>query len=333
MTLKAQLFCSFVFFVLTVACVRAESTENNGYVSSYQELLLSPAAVRAVRPPCSGDDCENAIALVFIHGIWSSGETFKNGQFYWPSEIPQEVGGRRIDVYQIEYRTKLFAWLRKDISTLDEVVYSVFSGMQEEVLRKKYYAIGFVAHSLGGNVITSYLHTIKTELGHEARSQHAFIITLGTPTDGSDYETLGRWIKTLFLEEVQERDRLLESLQRDNTFLRMLAHWRYSEESKGKRFKCRPVNMYVGLEGAPMYTMRIVSASSALYFSGTDVEVKKFDGLDHSQLSKPPGKGDHAVYDWVDGILNTEVARLATWDSEHPRYGGRLCEDQLGRIQ
>jgi len=319
--------------VMGAAAVRAEPPAPDGYVSSYEELLLNPAAVTSVRPPCDGDECKNAIALVFIHGIWSSGETFKNGDFFWPANIPTEIGGLRVDVYQIEYRTKLFAWLRKDISTLDEVVYSVFSGMQQQVLNKKYKAIGFVAHSLGGNVITSYLHTVKTELGHEARSRHAFVITLGTPTDGSDYEALGRWIKTLFLMEVQQQDRLLESLRRDNTFLRMLAHWRYSENSKASRFECRPVKMFVGLEGAPMYTMRIVSASSAQYFQSVGTETKRFDGLDHSQLSKPPGKNDGAVYDWVDGILTKEVARLAEWDADHSNYGNRLCRDQTGQPQ
>lgn len=34
-----------------------------------------------------------------------------------------------------------------------------------------------------------------SQLGHSARSKHAFIITLGTPTDGSDYEALAGWIK------------------------------------------------------------------------------------------------------------------------------------------
>jgi hypothetical protein len=69
---------------------------------------------------------------------------------------------------------------------------------------------------LGGNVATSYLHTVKTERGHDQRARHSFIITLGTPTDGADISAVGLLAKKFLVMD----DPLLTSLNTDNTFLR-----------------------------------------------------------------------------------------------------------------
>jgi hypothetical protein len=39
------------------------------------------------------------------------------------------------------------------------------------VTSRGYRSVGFIAHSLGGNVITAYIHSVKSELGHSARAQ------------------------------------------------------------------------------------------------------------------------------------------------------------------
>jgi len=318
-----RILAGILILVFSIESVAAQIASG---VVPYEQI--QPAELKEIRPSCQSDaECANAHAVIFIHGIYGDEKTFSsvvpaaNGaaaqRIDWPALIPQNIAGTRIDVYTIKYQTHLLAWLKKNISTLDEVVYGVFKAMDRKVLDKKYKSIGLIAHSLGGNVATSYLHTVKTERGHEERARHAYIITLGTPTDGADIAIVGLWAKDLFLMP----DPLLKSLATDNTFLRMLAYWRYSEDSKARRFMCRPVSFYAGLEGAKMDGIQVVSKESAEFMRQggfVKAEYKTFEGLNHSAIAQPPGNKD--VMAWVDGILSKEIARVNS-----PRASGKLC--------
>ena len=309
--------------LLTFPVEHASAGLGDGVVP-YEDI--QPAAVVPIRPTCQTDfECRNTHAVIFIHGIYGDEKTFSDvpisasprvagsPRVDWPRLIPQEISGKRVDVYVVKYETHLFAWLKKNISTLDEVVYGVFKGIDQEVLDKKYASIGIIAHSLGGNVATSYLHTVKTERGHDERARHSFIITLGTPTDGADIAAVGLLAKTFLLM----RDPLLTSLQTDNTFLRMLAYWRYSESGKASHFGCRPVHFYAGLEGAKTDGVQVVSKDSAEFMRGANMyaEYRTFLGLNHFELVKPPNNKD--VQDWVAGILKSEIDRVEQWNHDH----------------
>ena len=288
---------------------------------------IAPARVFPVRAPCAGEECRDSHAIVFIHGIYGSRETFATPTFDWPKSIPERIDGKRVDVYLVEYQTQLVAWAKKNVSNLDEVVYAVFRGMNSEVLRRDYKSIGLVGHSLGGNVGTSYLHTVKSELGHAARSRHSFIVTLGTPTDGADIAAVAQLIKRY----LQMSDPLLTSLQKDNTFLRMLALWRYSENQKSNTFGCRPVRIYAGIEGSRYFGVKVVSEQSARFISqyggAGSIKFETFPLLNHSTIAKPPNANDKGVYDWTLKIFEDEIKRVSGWRN---RSGNEdLCDRVL----
>jgi hypothetical protein len=252
-------------------------------------------------------------AVFFVHGIYGDVDTFKNGDFYWPSELAKEFNNE-LDVYTIEYRTKLLSWLKRDIASFDDVSGALFEKLhgydgQGLLSSRPYRSVGFIAHSLGGNVTAAYIHTVKSELGHVERAQNSFLITLGTPANGAQIANVAALIKNM----LGVQDPLLQSLERDNTFVRMLASWRNAENRKAARFRCRPVNLYVAVEGTPMYGMTVVSRESAeepyKYLAN---EVKMFEEYDHSRLAKPIGAND-PVFVWVRDIIKKERKRLGDW--------------------
>ena len=48
------------------------------------------------------------------------------------------------------------------------------------------------AHSLGGNIVRSYLVHVTARYGHKALSRIRLVVTLGTPYEGADLANLSR---------------------------------------------------------------------------------------------------------------------------------------------
>jgi hypothetical protein len=122
-----------------------------------------PCEKQAPSAPEPAGVCTKRDALFFVHGIYGDKDTFQNGQFYWPSAVAEQFPG--VDVYVIEYRTKLLSWLKRDVASFDEVSDALFAklqgrpevGFDDGVLSlRPYRSIGFIAHSLGGNVTAAY---------------------------------------------------------------------------------------------------------------------------------------------------------------------------------
>jgi hypothetical protein len=294
------------------------------HISCMAQEQLPAARISAVRQSCQSD-CRDRDAIVFVHGIYGGDATFKNGSFDWPSEFPQELGGRKIDVFRVEYTTAMFAWLRRNIATFDDVVQTLYDSMygddpggKSPLIRNKYRSIGYVAHSLGGNLVSAYIHSVKTWRGHVERARNSYVITLGTPINGAQIANLGLVAKWLLGMD----DPLLSSLERDNTFVRMLQYWKRAEISKGETFGCRPIKLYVGLEGSWLAGLSVVDESSALEpMHGMAHEHKSFPDYNHEQLAKPAGPSD-PVYQWVSESVTKEMQRLNQWQ-------GPLCSRQL----
>ena len=169
------------------------------------------------------------------------------------------------------------------------------------------------------------LHTVKTELGHQARARYGYVISLGTPVSGAQIANVGLIVKQM----LHMRDPLLQSLENDNTFLRMLAHWRRSENIKATRFDCRPVALYAGIEGARLYRfLKVVPQSSAetpLRELGLTGDFAWFDDRDHMSIAKPVSEQD-PVYDWVNRMMTREMTRLNKWQEDHPH---ELCRQVI----
>jgi hypothetical protein len=175
---------------------------------------------------------------------------------------------------------------------------------------RRYRSIGFVAHSLGGNVVSTYIHTVKSELGHPQRSQHAYVITLATPMFGSQMADLGIEIKHAL---GVRNDDLLRSLTDDNLYLRMLANFSSGDDRKGGRYGCRPVDLYAASEIKRMGPFLVVSARSA-----ADLVKQRLASppepfmLNHSEMAKPTGPDD-PLYKWVLQSITSELERLEHW--------------------
>jgi hypothetical protein len=270
---------------------------------------------RAVR------SCEGRDAIFFVHGIFGGVETFTNGSYRWPQELAADFPD--VDIFVIKYDTQLFNWLYRNVATFDEIAEVLMSKMQGPLMddggtrvlsqgfvtRRGYRSIGFIAHSLGGNVTAAYLHSVKSELGHSARAQNAYVITLGTPADGSYMANVGNVIK----QYLGQNDPLLTSLERDNLFLRMLAMWRRAEDVKSRRFECRSVNLYVGIEGASVYGIPVVSEQSARKpYERLAREIKVFYLYNHLRIAAPDGKAD-PLNEWVTDIIKKERKRMDQW--------------------
>src|SRR5262245_35137437 len=88
---------------------------------------LIPIGERRCQPN-SADMC-NRDAIVFVHGIYGADETFRNPQtgFDWPRAFSNEPAfegplvPRGVDVFQLNYRTKLIAWARSSNPSFKDV--------------------------------------------------------------------------------------------------------------------------------------------------------------------------------------------------------------------
>ena len=284
---------------------------------------LDPARSLACTP--SFADCSGFDAVVFVHGIYGNDDTFVNPttSFDWPSRFPSMVSERRIDVYRLNYQSAMLSWAKKKNPRFDEVAKAVKDALKP-LRDRRYRTIGFIAHSLGGNVVSTYIHLIKTGLGHPQRSQNAFVITLATPVLGAQVADLGTRLK----QGLGIEDDLLDSLKSDNLYLRMLLEFREEEDPKEKRYVCRPVHLHAAYEEEYLGPILVVSEDSAAVSVSRMVKspVVGFR-LDHSEIAKPDGP-DHVVYRWVLDRVEDEYLRVATWEDAHKDFPPerRLCE-------
>ena len=148
-----------------------------------------------------------------------------------------------MDVYRLDYQTALLKWANDKDPRFEEVARAVREAMKPLRIRQ-YRTIGFIAHSLGGNMVSTYIHLVKTKIGHPQRSQHAYVITLATPVLGSQVANVGSELRSV----LRMNDDLLNSLTKDNLYLRMLLEFREEEDPKERRYVCRPVHLHAAYE-------------------------------------------------------------------------------------
>jgi hypothetical protein len=280
---------------------------------------LPAGTLQVVRSGCESSSCVARHAIVFVHGIYGGVDTFTNKtvspEFSWPQKVPELIAGSPVDVYRVEYRTALLAWVKEDIASLDQVVeaiYPLLAGLRT----RGYASVNFVAHSLGGNVVKAYLHSVKSEEGHVERAKHAFVLTVGTPVNGASIANVGLLLKDL----LGMPDPLLASLQRDNTFLRMMNLWARQEDQKATKFRCRAVRLYAGIETKPLGPIQVVDVSSAQNALPSFAISKTFP-LNHSEIAKPRSEDDEPFV-WFMTVASNEIRRVNEWS-------GPLCQRDM----
>jgi hypothetical protein len=286
-------------------------------LSSARSQALHPAAtlIPMSDAPCLAD-CGSSDALIFVHGIYGDAATFRNAKtgFDWPSALPislEKIEGLQVDVYRLDYESALIAWARQRNPDFVSVADAV--SMELAPLRRRgYRSIGFIAHSLGGNIVSTYLHEIKSRYGHAARSQHAYVITLGTPVLGSDVASIALPLKRL----LRINDDLLNSLQKGDLFLRMLNRFREMERRKSAELGCRPVNLHAAYEEKRVAGLVQVVDRESAALSIANLASSPVVGFrrDHFAIAKPPNTED-VVYVWVLDQLVRELIRVREWEA------------------
>lgn len=280
---------------------------------------FAPGRLETVRSGCDNVSCKGRHAIVFVHGIYGGAETFTNTAvtppFNWPQQVPAQIAASPVDVFRAEYTTAFFSWAKEDIASLDQVIEAIYPAMSS--LRSRgYSSVNFVAHSLGGNFVKAYLHSVKSEEGHVERSRHGFVLTLGTPVNGASIANVGLLLKDL----LRMRDPLLSSLQRDNTFLRMMNLWARQEDAKATKFRCRPVHLYAGIETKPLGPIQVVDVASAQRALPSFAVSRTFP-LDHLEIAKPKSRTDD-LFQWFVQIAESEITRVNNWSRP-------LCEKEM----
>lgn len=282
--------------------------------------LGRPLACKPRAETCSGFD-----AIVFVHGIYGGEATFVNPEtgFNWPRQLPMAIGGRTIDVYTLQYQSQMLSWARGSNPDFVAVANSMYEALAP-VRKRQYRSIGFVAHSLGGNFVSTYLHQVKTKRGHPARSQHAYVITLATPILGAQIADQGSFLKSL----LGMNDGLLQSLSKENLYLRMLTEFREGEGGKAAMYGCRPVHLHAAYEEKELGPVLVVPQDSAVEPISKVVAspVVGFK-LDHTRIAKP-SSASHEVFLWVNDRVTTELARLDQWEASRKSKPAnhKLCD-------
>lgn len=258
-------------------------------------------------------DCRTRHAVIFVHGITgNTKDTFRHGSFDWPSGFPRRINGESFDVYTLQYRSAFISWAAASNPNFDDLVDYVFDQLKD-VREKGYRSIGFIAHSLGGIVIASYLHEIKARLGHPHRAENSFLITLGTPRSGSYFAN----VVAPFTWVLLANNPLLDVLKKDNLYLRMSDRLGTWTQYKTTRFGCRPLLVYVGYEKNAL----IAPMSKESLKRAPPRDAEEFN-LSHEMISKPDGPL-HPVHEFVERSIADAM------DMVRDFAGGtnRLCSD------
>ena len=285
-----------------------------GYCIQSDVQASSPAHLDTVRQSCKPElpTCTDFDAIVFVHGIYGGADTFKNSStgFDWPVKFPEKIQQRPVDVFKLMYETAMLSWAKGSNPDFQEVVNAAFAVMTP--LRKRQYrSIGFIAHSLGGNIVSTYIAILTERFSHPQRSQNAFVITLATPVLGAQIADLAGELKSV----LGMNDALVTSLANNNLYLRMLDEFRRYENEKSARYGCRPVHLHAAYEEKYIGPLLVVSPDSAVNSIGdlTNSPIVGFN-LNHIQIAKPAGIDD-PVYKWAMGRVDDEYTRLAVWDA------------------
>lgn len=272
---------------------------------------------------CSYDSCEGHDALVFVHGIYGGKDTFKNSTtgFDWPREVRtrfEDIDGvlNEVDVYQLLYNTEFFDWSATSADNFREAAKSILETLKP-LRQKRYRSIGFITHSLGGNIVATYIHMIKSRYGHANRSQHAFSINIATPWAGSQTADIATLLRSLL---GMRADGFLASLSEDNQYLQMLQTFVLGSSEKQEDFGCRPVTFHAAYEMKHVGPLMIVQGDSVLDTVSelVDSQIKGFNS-DHIEIVKPEN-AESPIYKWVDGLLDREYDRLDDWQKLGERF-------------
>jgi pimeloyl-ACP methyl ester carboxylesterase len=239
-------------------------------------------------------------AVIFVHGIFGSRETWLNPDTsaYFPQLLARDPRFDKVDIYRADYEN----YMMKAGPSMKDVLESLTRGMIK-IHERQYETTQFVAHSLGGLVVRRYLLHVKSKYGHKTLSLYRQAILLGTPIDGSYFSSIG---------QIASSNQLLRVLNpiNKNDFLQMLNASIDDMSKKHHQTFCPSLRFYAGYETKATFLDKIVSPESAASSIECSVAlpqsqarecIRGFDKT-HAGLAKPTGITD-PVYDWVSLLI------------------------------
>lgn len=273
-------------------------------------------------------------ALIFIHGIMGSKDTWKNQNSYWPKLIAEDSTTNAFDIYRIDYETGILSGAR-----IYEIIRSLTEAMDHAEAMQQYKTIQFIAHSLGGIVVRNYLLGLKTYRGHWALDQFRQVILIGSPGEGSYLA------KVASIVNHNPQLRVLRPLH-ENDYLELLNYnWDGIQDKRWMR--CPPIFVRVGYELLPVPGIGIVvtgqSAENSVHAlrqshlhdtDGSLHEVlwqsKGFE-RNHINIVKPLDSND-PVYKWVnEAIVDCASGRSIYICGEEPQEPDPFCKKPRSR--
>lgn len=252
------------------------------------QVRLAPARAHDCAAPCQ------EIAVIFIHGLTGSDETWVNreSQQSFPKLLAEDNDLKnRLDVYALSYQS-----LWNEGPPIVEVTKALALEVDRLIAAKRYGKIVFVAHSLGGNIASEYLAHVKLRFGHAALSRFRLLITLGTPFDGSSLAGIAG------LFSGNEQIRSLLAIQK-NDFLQLLHSTQEDYLNKRIDNQCAAIEFDAGYETLPVGTTIVVDKSSATRGATRTREFAR----NHTDLPKPRD-ADDPVFLWVKEELALCIA-------------------------
>jgi triacylglycerol esterase/lipase EstA (alpha/beta hydrolase family) len=159
------------------------------------------------------------------------------------------------------------------------------------ILEKKYSKVIFIAHSLGGILVRTYLLHVKHSYGHAALSRFRMVITLGTPNEGSNLANLGQ----LFTDN--EQIRVLKPID-VNDFQQLLIHMR--RDIQGKHEACPSLRTFAAFEKKPVSLLLGIVVEEASATQGAFAKI----GFERNHIELPkPVSPDDPVYSWATRLV------------------------------
>ena len=144
---RISLFLIFVLLIGTSVC--------GPNIVWGDELVSGDNVVRLYldhKATCESQTACGDHALIFIHGIMGSQDTWKNRNSYWPDLIAQDSTTSTFDIYHVDYETGIVNGAR-----ISKIIQSLTQAMDHAQAMGQYKTIQFIAHSLGGIVVRDYL--------------------------------------------------------------------------------------------------------------------------------------------------------------------------------
>lgn len=267
-----------MFFALLLSIIACFSFFWSNSAFAEAQARLVPEYVQDCSRPCT------RTAIVFVHGITGDRSTWVNGSTnsYWPAMFAEDSRLKNsADIYRIDYDGGLF-----DGPAVVPIGNSVDGLLDSLFLLKQYSKIVFVAHSLGGNIVRSYLVHVTARYGHKALSRIRLVVTLGTPYEGADLANLAR------LFSGNDQIRVLRPID-VNDFQQILN--KTANDFQGKHAGCLTLRNFAAYEKLPETAVGIVVGQTS-----ATRDAYRSEGFDksHTQLSKPADEHD-PIYAWI----------------------------------